>query len=206
MAYSLAVFEPKLEFRDRQTFVNWWEERTAWRDGLNYYDPANTTPKLRAWFNDMIEIFPPLNGPLSKPNVFDRNTGWEAEYTIAHELISVGVPTFKASMAYETSIRLAAKHSVGLFEASESPSAAHFPRDNGTMEKANEGREVPRWIETLREEQEKNGIIYVDSIGEVFEKMIELRHMGTATPAVRLRHAIETFPGSESKPATDRNK
>ena len=45
-----------------------------------------------------------------------------------------------------------------------------FPGEDGTLEKVHESREVPQWVEKLREEQEKNGVIYVDSIGEVFEK------------------------------------
>jgi hypothetical protein len=89
---------------------------------------------------------------------------------------------------------------VGFFEASESPSAAYFPLRDGTLEKVHEGSEVPRWVERLRAEQEKHGVIYVDSIGEVFEKMFELRQrFGEAAPAVRLRSPIvRSEPGQGS--------
>jgi hypothetical protein len=53
-----------------------------------------------------------------------------------------------------------------------------------------------KWIEKLREDQEKHGVIYVDSIGEVFKK----RHLGSAMPAVRLRPGTHLFPVTKSEP------
>jgi hypothetical protein len=200
MGYGLAVFEPKQELRDRRTFLDWWEMRTSWKDGLDYNNPSNATPKLRAWFDAMLPTFPPLNGPMRTTNVLEGGTGWEADYTIARELIYVEFPSGKGGVAYETCKHLAAQFSVGFFEASESPSAAFFPSEDGTLEKVHEGREVPQWVEKLREEQEKNSVIYVDSIGEVFEKMTELRHLGSAAPAVRLRPETELFRSIKSEP------
>jgi hypothetical protein len=125
----------------------------------------------------------------------------EADYSIAQELIYVNFPSSKGRTVYETCIRLAAEHSIGFFEASESPSAAYFPCSDGTLEKVHEGREVPQWVEKLREEEEKHGVIYVDSIGEIFEKMAELRQkFGTAAPAVRLRPGSQLFPATRSEP------
>jgi len=43
--------------------MDWYDNLTDWGEGDDYNDPANTSPKLRDWYRDMISAFPAMNGP-----------------------------------------------------------------------------------------------------------------------------------------------
>lgn len=130
MSYDLAVFDPKLELRDRAAFMDWYDLRTAWPDGMDYNQPSNATAALQGWFREMIETFPPLNGSL-RPADFANNE-WTADYSIATDIIYIAFPSDKAGPAYELTRRLAAKHLVGFFDAS-GDGGAWFPTANGSL-------------------------------------------------------------------------
>lgn len=131
MSYDLAVFDPRSELRGRAAFIDWYESRTMWADGLDYNEPSNASASLQAWFREAIEIFPPLNGRL-RPADFASNE-WTADYAIGADIIFIAFPSEKAGPAYELTRRLAAKHGLGFFDASGN-AGAWFPAANGYLE------------------------------------------------------------------------
>src|SRR5262245_33414372 len=63
MSYDILVFDPAHAPKEREAFLQWWNAQAEWSEPHPYNDPAFTTPSLRAWFMEMIERFPALNGP-----------------------------------------------------------------------------------------------------------------------------------------------
>src|SRR5690242_3368118 len=99
MSYDLAAFDPATAPRDAAAFTEWYDVQTEWKAAADYYDPAITTPALRAWFMDMIQEFPAMNGPFARPDDEEEDDEEEtrtSEYNIGRSLIYVG---FAWSMA-----------------------------------------------------------------------------------------------------------
>ena len=56
------VFEPDAVPASHAEFLDWYTVQTKWGEDHGYDDPALSSANLRAWFADMIEIFPPMHG------------------------------------------------------------------------------------------------------------------------------------------------
>ena len=65
MSYDMMVFEASAAPREATAFIAWFEKQTQWNERHEYDDPAVSSPALQAWFTEMAQDFPPLNGPLS---------------------------------------------------------------------------------------------------------------------------------------------
>jgi hypothetical protein len=116
MSYDLMVFEPTAAPREREAFIAWYQVKTAWGEHDNYNDPKNvTSPRLSAWFHEMISIFPPLNGPLRSRNVDDLKL---ADYCLGSTFVYVSFGWPQAEIAYQEVRRAAAAHGVGFFDVS----------------------------------------------------------------------------------------
>jgi len=57
------VFEPEAVPTGHDEFLEWYARQTKWSEDHGYDDPANTSPHLRAWFQEMVQMFPPMNKP-----------------------------------------------------------------------------------------------------------------------------------------------
>lgn len=141
MSYDLAVFDPDHAPRDREAFLEWYAELTDWKDHIDYNQPDNASPKLRAWFDDMILEFPPLNGPLADPlNSFEEPSTETTDYSIDEFLIDLGFRWSLAERAYDAVLSRAQKHGVGFFDVSSSELDIVFPGEtpahSGTAKKA----------------------------------------------------------------------
>ncbi len=86
MSYYLMVFEPTVAPNERNAFMEWYAQQTEWTEDHSYQDQAVTTEKLQAWFREMIEHFPPMNGPLASDDVDDP--------TVTDGLLLVGERVF----------------------------------------------------------------------------------------------------------------
>lgn len=62
----MLVFAPAAAPKDREAFLAWWDETADWSEDHDYQDPKVSTPQLRAWFLEMIESYPAMNGPFAK--------------------------------------------------------------------------------------------------------------------------------------------
>jgi hypothetical protein len=125
MSYDILVFDPAHAPSERETFLEWWDRQSDWSEPHPYNDPAFTTPKLSAWFFEMIERFPALNGPHAASR--DQRS---ADYCVGYYLIYVAI-SFDKQATHERAFELAGKHALGFFEAS-SPDGEIWLPENGT--------------------------------------------------------------------------
>ena len=128
MSYDLMVFEPEAVPPGHDEFLEWYARQTKWSEDHGYDNPAITSEHLRAWFHDMIQIFPPMNRPAS----LDQPRGDEAsstDYAIGSSFIYASFAWSKAEAAYMTVARLAEKHWLGLFNASSTGEEVWVPEE-----------------------------------------------------------------------------
>ena len=59
MSYDLMVFDPEAAPEDRQQFKEWYDDQSEWAHSMT--TPEVCTPRLRAWFMEMIRVFPVFN-------------------------------------------------------------------------------------------------------------------------------------------------
>lgn len=126
------VFMPESAPPTRETFMAWYEKLVEWSEGHDYDDPANTSPKLVAWYRDMIAEFPAMNGP---DGVSDDHpaliSGHVTGYTCARDAIYVDFRWNLATEAYSQTLSCAAVHHLGFFDVSADDGAVWLPGANG---------------------------------------------------------------------------
>ena len=132
MSYDLFVFSLDHAPREREPFLDWYDEHTEWEDGRAYDDPERTAPKLRAWLFEMFQRFPPMNGPLRRDDLPEDDRS-SSDYSINDHGIYVAFSWSMAEEAYETTRDLAAKHGVGFFDVSSENSEVWAPDERGTF-------------------------------------------------------------------------
>jgi len=134
MSYDLAVFDPRDDLRDPTAFSKWYRARTSWEGEVHFDEAPNSTASLQAWLQEMLELFPPMNGT-RRPS-FEDAERWDraADYAIAPDLIYVSFSSAKAGFVYDTVYRLAAKYGVGFYNVSDSQGEVWFPRPEGGLE------------------------------------------------------------------------
>jgi len=126
MSYDLMVFQPDAAPANHSDFLRWYLEVVEWDEGHSYDDPAITTPQLRAWFFEMSEQFPPLNGPFSKEDLPDDEST-ATDYSIGKSAIYAGFAWSKAEPAYQKMFALTTKHKLGFFNVSSNQEEVWLP-------------------------------------------------------------------------------
>ena len=115
MSYDLLVFNVAKAPKERSDFLQWYDGQTEWTEGHSYDDPIITTPDLKDWFMEMIDDFPPLNGPLSSDEVDNK---YATDYSIGKDSIYAAFAWSLASEARVLTVELAEKFGVGFFDVS----------------------------------------------------------------------------------------
>ena len=138
MSYDLMVFDPAAAPRDRAAFMSWFEQQTQWSEDHSYDNHDVTTEALQSWFKEMIEYFPPMNGPLASGDVDDPKV---TDHCIGTCVIYSAFAWSVAEDAYPRMRELAIKHSVGFFDVSSSDGEILFPDESGS----NNSAEKPWW-------------------------------------------------------------
>jgi len=128
MSYDLMVFEPSAAPSGRQPFMEWYRQQTEWGEGHDYNDPAVSTPALKAWFLDIIQSFPPLNGPLSSADLPEDEDS-VTDYSVGRSVIYCGFARSKSGAAHKKVVELAQKHGVGFFDVSSNGAEVWLPKD-----------------------------------------------------------------------------
>lgn len=123
------VFDPAAAPRDATLFGAWYEQQVRWGESHGYNNPDIPAPALRAWFMEMIEVFPPMNGPLAGRAAGDHT--FEADYALGRACIYAAFAWSKSAQALARVTELAAKHAVGFFAASDRRPHAWFPEGAG---------------------------------------------------------------------------
>jgi len=133
MSYDLMVFEPEAVPAIHEEFLEWYGRQTKWSEDHGYDDPATTSEHLRAWYEDIVQIFPPMK----RGNQLPEDEGSNSDYAIGTNFIYASFAWSKAEPAYMTVARLAEKHGVGLFNASSASEEVWVPA-NGRMSLAHD--------------------------------------------------------------------
>jgi hypothetical protein len=123
MSYDLMVFDPDAAPRDRESFMAWYEEQTEWSEDHGYNDPVVSTSSLQAWFREMIQFFPAMNGPYA----VDSDASEVADYSVGRTVIYSAFAWSVAEQAYDKTRELAIKHRVGFFDVSSDDGEILFP-------------------------------------------------------------------------------
>jgi hypothetical protein len=133
VSYDLMVFDPASAPRNRAAFLAWYDEQQSGEEDVPPSDdPQSLTPALQAWFAEMIETFPPLNGPLARDeDVDDPKT---TDYGLARTYVYACFGWSQAESAYEHTVKLAQKHRVGFFNVSDEKADVWVPNARGKLE------------------------------------------------------------------------
>ena len=124
MSYDLMVFEASVAPKSREEFMEWYAAQTEWSEDHGYQDHAVTSEALQNWFKEMIEHFPPMNGPLASDDVDDPKI---TDHCIGKNVIYSAFAWSEAEGAYSKMREHAIKHSVGFFDVSADNGEILFP-------------------------------------------------------------------------------
>lgn len=124
MSYDLMVFDPSAAPRDPKAFLAWYDEQTEWTEGHGYHDPSVTSPALRAFFLEMIQTFPALNGPYANDEHDDPRS---TDYAVGKHVIYAAFSWSQMEPAFRAMVALARRHDVGFFDVSDTDGAIVFP-------------------------------------------------------------------------------
>jgi hypothetical protein len=138
VSYDLMVFDVQAAPRDRPGFLAWWGWQSRWCEGHGYDDPAVTAPALRAWFLEMIQHYPPMNGPLAPQEDPDDDT-LLTDYAVGRSVIYGAFAWSQAQAAREKALSLAGRHGVGVFEAASNAAPTWWPDGAGGLTLAHVG-------------------------------------------------------------------
>ena len=113
MSYDLMVYDPNIIFSGKDEFMDWYNKQTKWSEDHGYNSPDIPTLELRSWFKEMINKFPPMNGPLaSKVN----DDFYVTDYCIGKSLIYVAFAWSVSQEAHAFMQDLARKKRLGFFD------------------------------------------------------------------------------------------
>jgi hypothetical protein len=134
MSYDLFVFESASAPRASRQFLRWYDTKTDFGDGVDYYDPGNCTEPLRQWLYEIINDFPAMNGPHRAAEDWEKDIerNW-ADYTIGDSFIYATFGWNAAEEAHATAHALARKYGLGVFDTSQEPAKVTFPDGHVVM-------------------------------------------------------------------------
>lgn len=120
MSYDLAVFDVEAAPKTRDDFLAWYDRKTEWNEPIDYNDPGNLSPSLRKFFNGMIELFPPLNGPLryEPKSDLEEDPDEITDYCMSNDLIYMGFRWSVVDAAFAKVKEAAQLCGVGFFNVS----------------------------------------------------------------------------------------
>jgi len=124
MSYDLMVFEIKEAPKTEKEFIQWFEDQTEWNEDHSYDDHSVTSPALQSWFKEMIEYFPPMNGPLASDDYDDPKV---TDYCIGTKVIYTAFASSVSDAAHSKMRELAIKHSVGFFDVNSDNGEILYP-------------------------------------------------------------------------------
>ncbi|MGW2092957.1 hypothetical protein [Promicromonospora sukumoe] len=116
MSYDILAFDPAAVADG--DFPAWWDAQSQWSEDHSYDDADVTTPDLRSFYDELIQAFPPMNGPDAvtdedlrrDPELESRMT----DYSIGTSLIYGAFAWSQARTGRAAFTMLAAKHGVAV--------------------------------------------------------------------------------------------
>lgn len=118
MSYNLMVFEEDRAPKTKDEFMQWFRRQTEWGEEHDYDSIDVSGPALKAWFMEMKDHFPPMNGTFAPdPDEFEDFDSRTGDYSIGREMIYAGFAWSAAKEAHDLACQLAKKHGLGFFDA-----------------------------------------------------------------------------------------
>lgn len=121
------VFEPDAVPATHSEFLEWCARQTKWSEDHGYNDPGLASEHLRSWFEEIIRIFPPMDGGSAGGGSPEETSS--SDYAIGADFIYASFAWSKAEAAYMTVARLAEKYKLGLFNASSTGEEVWIPEE-----------------------------------------------------------------------------
>ncbi|MCP4354469.1 MAG: hypothetical protein GY793_02315 [Proteobacteria bacterium] len=134
MSFDLMVFDKDKAPSSKADFLKWWEAQSQWEEDHDYEDPAITTEKLKDWFKDIIDDYPPMNGPYAYKGDDEEIEDKLVDYCIGKSLIYTSFPWSGAENGYYKVKESAQKHKLGFFNVSSNKVEILVPDDKGCFE------------------------------------------------------------------------
>lgn len=132
MSYDLLVFDPKAAPLERAAFLQWYESQNELDGGFNPTRDEFSSPKLRTWLEEMLEIFPAMNGSFAKAEQ-DVDDPHLTDYGINRTSIYACFAWSLADLAYNSVMTAAEKHGVGVYDVSNPQGAIWRPGNDGKL-------------------------------------------------------------------------
>jgi len=110
MSYYLLAFDPAA-VTDAE-FPAWWADQSAWEGGHDYNSPDVASPAVRAFFDELIQTFPPMNGPLAVDDFEPESR--ITDYSIAPDFIYAAFAWSESDAAGERFAELGEKHGLAM--------------------------------------------------------------------------------------------
>jgi hypothetical protein len=139
VSYDLAVFDPAIAPRERAAFIDWYRHQTEWSESHGYNNPDVSSASLRAWFQEMIATYPPMNGPLASDDPDDPKV---TDYSVGRAIIYAAFAWSEAEHVLKHMKALATQHGVGFVDVSSDAFAVLWP-DNAKPTKMRAARAKP---------------------------------------------------------------
>jgi hypothetical protein len=124
MSYDLMVFAPDAApAKQRGPFLDWYDRQAAWEEDHNYDDAAVCSPALRAFYEELAQLFPAQT----------EDDGPGTDYTIGRHVIYMSFEWDRVDDAYAAVFRLAASHALGFFDVSSDLAETWLPDAKGGL-------------------------------------------------------------------------
>lgn len=128
MSFDLILFDNTIAPKEKVQFINWTEEIMSWREDIDYNNPNNlVNPDLKSCFEELITLYPPLNGSLSPSDEEWDNAKWCekwenkcTDYSIDKYLIYAAFAWSESNEAERTLKQLSKKYKIGYYGISTS--------------------------------------------------------------------------------------
>ncbi|MCA9035777.1 MAG: hypothetical protein KDA91_11640 [Planctomycetaceae bacterium] len=131
MSYDLMVFDPSAAPMDREEFLAWCDLQN---DQTEVFDPTRTefsTPGLRSWLEEMLRVFPAMDGPYCSA---DRDDDPHlTDYEMNRTSIFACFAWSKAKSAYNAVMSIAEKHGIAVYEISDPGGRIWRPGGDGLL-------------------------------------------------------------------------
>ena len=124
------VFDADAAPKIRQAFLEWYEQQFV--EMSPYSDPVILAPGLHAWLMEMIQTFPPLNGPLAQEEL-PKDESAATDYSLSQNSIHADFAWSKTKKAHDITMHLVAKYRLGFFDVSSSKGEIWFPDEKGNL-------------------------------------------------------------------------
>jgi len=129
MSYDLMVFEPSRAPKEKESFMEWYEQQVQWSEEHEYNDSSVCSEALQRFYRELAEYFPNMN---ADDEIFEamEAAGTDnrlTDYSLGSAVIYAAFAYSVAGEAYTTMRELALKHKVGFFDVSSDNGEIIFP-------------------------------------------------------------------------------